>query len=120
VERTVAYAKERAAFGAPLINLQTVRFTLAEVKTKTAVARAFLDDCIAEHLRGALTVDKAAMAKYWLTDAQGEVIDTCLQLHGGYGYMAEYDIAQMWTDARVQRIYGGTNEIMKELIGRAL
>ena len=120
VERTVAYAKAREAFGAPLINLQTVRFTLAEVKTKTAVARAFLDDCIADHLRGALTVDKAAMAKYWLTDAQGEVIDTCLQLHGGYGYMSEYDIAQMWTDARVQRIYGGTNEIMKELIGRAL
>ncbi|MEM1065361.1 MAG: acyl-CoA dehydrogenase family protein [Pseudomonadota bacterium] len=120
VERTIAYAKEREAFGAPLLNLQTVRFTLAEAKTKTAVARAFLDECISDHLRGALTVEKAAMAKYWLTDTQGEVLDTCLQLHGGYGFMAEYDIAQMWTDARVQRIYGGTNEIMKELIGRAL
>ncbi|MEL6799583.1 MAG: acyl-CoA dehydrogenase family protein [Pseudomonadota bacterium] len=120
VARTIAYAKEREAFGAPLVNLQTVRFTLAEAKTKTAVARAFLDECIADHLRGALTVEKAAMAKYWLTDTQGEVLDMCLQLHGGYGFMAEYDIAQMWTDARVQRIYGGTNEIMKELIGRAL
>ncbi|MEL6644366.1 MAG: acyl-CoA dehydrogenase family protein [Pseudomonadota bacterium] len=120
VERTIAYAKEREAFGAPLLNLQTVRFTLAEAKTKTAVARAFLDECIAEHLRGELTVEKAAMAKYWLSDTQGEVLDACLQLHGGYGFMAEYDIAQMWTDARVQRIYGGTNEIMKELIGRAL
>lgn len=120
IERTIAYAKEREAFGAPLLKLQTVRFTLAEAKTKTAVARAFLDECIAEHLRGALTVEKAAMAKYWLTDTQGEVLDACLQLHGGYGFMAEYDIAQMWTDARVQRIYGGTNEIMKELIGRAL
>ncbi len=120
VERTVAYAKEREAFGGPILKHQAVRFALAEAKTKTAVARAFLDACIADHLRGELTVEKAAMAKYWITDIQGEVIDACLQLHGGYGYMAEYDIAQMWTDARVQRIYGGTNEIMKELIGRAL
>jgi long-chain-acyl-CoA dehydrogenase len=75
-------------------------------------------NCIAEHLLGNLTVEKAAMAKYWLSDTQGEVLDECLQLHGGYGYMQEYDIAEMWTDGRVQRIYGGTNEVMKELISR--
>lgn len=120
VERTVAYAKEREAFGKPILSFQNTRFTLAECQTKTVVARAFFDACMAEHLRGELSVEKAAMAKYWLTDTQGEVIDDCVQLHGGYGYMAEYDIAQMWTDARVQRIYGGTNEIMKELIGRSL
>jgi long-chain-acyl-CoA dehydrogenase len=120
VARTVAYAKERQAFGGPLTQFQNTRFKLAECQTKTTVARAFLDACITEHLRGELSVEKAAMAKYWITDTQGEVLDDCLQLHGGYGYMAEYDIAEMWTDARVQRIYGGTNEIMKELIARAL
>jgi len=120
VARTIAYAKERQAFGGPLTQFQNTRFKLAECQTKTTVARAFLDECIAEHLRGELSVEKAAMAKYWITDTQGEVLDDCLQLHGGYGYMAEYDIAEMWTDARVQRIYGGTNEIMKELIARAL
>jgi long-chain-acyl-CoA dehydrogenase len=120
VERTIAYTKERQAFGGPLTQFQNTRFKLAECRTKTTVARAFLDECIAEHLRGELSVEKAAMAKYWITDTQGEVLDECLQLHGGYGYMAEYDIAEMWTDARVQRIYGGTNEIMKELIARAL
>jgi long-chain-acyl-CoA dehydrogenase len=120
VARTIAYAKERQAFGGPLTQFQNTRFKLAECQTKTTVARAFLDECIAEHLRGELSVEKAAMAKYWITDTQGEVLDQCLQLHGGYGYMAEYDIAEMWTDARVQRIYGGTNEIMKELIARAL
>jgi len=120
VDRTVAYAKEREAFGGPILQFQNTRFKLAECRTKTAVCRAFMDECIAEHMCGALSVEKAAMAKYWLTDAQGEVIDECLQLHGGYGYMQEYDIAEMWADARVQRIYGGTNEIMKELIARAL
>ena len=120
VSRTVQYCKEREAFGGPLTQFQNTRFKLAEVKTKTTVSRAFLDECITEHLNGNLTVEKAAMAKYWLTDTQGEVIDECLQLHGGYGYMQEYDIAEMWTDARVQRIYGGTNEIMKELIARSL
>ena len=103
-----------------MTQFQNTRFKLAEVKTKTLVSRAFLDECITDHLRGDLSVEKAAMAKYWLTDTQGEVIDECLQLHGGYGYMQEYDIAEMWTDARVQRIYGGTNEIMKELIARTL
>ena len=120
VEMTVDYAKERHAFGKPILSFQNTRFKLAECKTKTAVTRAFVDECIAEHMQCALSVEKAAMAKYWASDAQGEVIDDCLQLHGGYGYMAEYDISQMWADARVQRIYGGTNEIMKELIGRAL
>ena len=120
VERTITYCKEREAFGGNLLQFQNTRFKLAECKTKTVVARAFLDQCIAEHLRGELTVDRAAMAKYWLTDTQGEVLDECLQLHGGYGFMQEYAIAEMWTDARVQRIYGGTNEIMKELISRNL
>ena len=120
VSRTIKYCKEREAFGGPLTQFQNTRFKLAEVKTKTTVSRAFLDECITEHLKGELTVEKAAMAKYWLTDTQGEVIDDCLQLHGGYGYMQECDIAEMWTDARVQRIYGGTNEIMKELIARSL
>ncbi|MBL4768678.1 MAG: acyl-CoA dehydrogenase family protein [Rhodobacteraceae bacterium] len=120
VERTIAYCKEREAFGGPLTQFQNTRFKLAECKTKTIVARAFLDQCISEHLRGELTVEKAAMAKYWTTDVQGEVLDECLQLHGGYGYMIETAVGEMWADARVQRIYGGTNEIMKELIARSL
>jgi alkylation response protein AidB-like acyl-CoA dehydrogenase len=120
VERTIAYCNEREAFGGTLMQFQNTRFKLAEVLTKTKVARAFLDECIAEHLESRLTVEKAAMAKYWTTDTQGEVLDDCLQLHGGYGFMQEYDVAEMWTDARVQRIYGGTNEIMKELIARPL
>jgi long-chain-acyl-CoA dehydrogenase len=120
VARTIQYCKEREAFGGPLTQFQNTRFQLAEVKTKTMVARAFLDECISEHLRGELTVDKAAMQKYWLTDTQGEVLDACLQLHGGYGFMQEYAVGEMWADARVQRIYGGTNEIMKELIARNL
>ncbi|KUF11246.1 acyl-CoA dehydrogenase family protein [Pseudoponticoccus marisrubri] len=120
VERTIAYCKTREAFGGPLTQFQNTRFQLAECRTKTTVARAFLDSCIEAHLQGALSVERAAMAKYWLTDTQGEVLDACLQLHGGYGYMQEYAVAEMWTDARVQRIYGGTNEIMKELIARSL
>ncbi|NCW53442.1 MAG: acyl-CoA dehydrogenase [Rhodobacteraceae bacterium] len=120
IERTITYCKEREAFGGPILQFQNTKFKLAECKTKTMVARAFLDNCIGEHLRGELTVEKAAMCKYWLTDTQGEVLDDCLQLHGGYGFMQEYAIAEMWTDARVQRIYGGTNEIMKELIARNL
>ena len=119
VARTIEYCKERQAFGGPIMQFQNTRFKLAECQTKTTVARAFLDECISEHLKGELTVEKAAMAKYWLTDTQGEVLDECLQLHGGYGFMQEYAVAEMWTDARVQRIYGGTNEIMKELISRS-
>ncbi|KJZ25363.1 acyl-CoA dehydrogenase family protein [Tritonibacter mobilis] len=120
VERTIAYCKEREAFGGPLTQFQNTRFKLAECLTKSKVARAFLDECMVDHLRGNLSVDKAAMAKYWITDTQGAVLDECLQLHGGYGFMQEYAVAEMWTDARVQRIYGGTNEIMKELIARSL
>ncbi len=120
LERTLKYTAEREAFGGPLTQFQNTRFQLAEIATKTAVARSFLDQCIAEHLQGRLTVERAAMAKWWLTDTQGEVLDACVQLHGGYGYMVEYEVGEMWADARVQRIYGGTNEIMKELIARAL
>ncbi|WP_417210118.1 acyl-CoA dehydrogenase family protein [Antarctobacter sp.] len=120
VDRTIRYCKEREAFGGPLTQFQNTRFKLAECQTKTTVARAFLDACMAEHLEGKLSVEKAAMAKYWLSDTQGEVLDECVQLHGGYGFMQEYAVAEMWADARVQRIYGGTNEIMKELIARAL
>jgi acyl-CoA dehydrogenase len=120
VERTVAYCRERHAFGKPILEHQTVRFTLAECKTQAVVARAFLDSCIAAHLSGQLSVEMAAMCKWWLTDLQGQVLDACVQLHGGYGFMQDVAVAEMWTDARVQRIYGGTNEIMKDLIGRYL
>jgi len=120
VEQTIAYCKEREAFGGPIMQFQNTKFKLAECKTNTIAARAFLDKCIEKHLRGELSVETAAMAKYWTTDLQGKVLDECLQLHGGYGFMMEYPIAEMWTDARVQRIYGGTNEIMKELISRSL
>lgn len=120
VEATIAYCKERQAFGQPIINFQNTRFKLAECKTNATVARAFLDSCISAHLKGELNVETAAMCKYWLSDLQCSVIDECLQLHGGYGFMQEYAVAEMWTDARVQRIYGGTNEIMKELVGRSL
>jgi acyl-CoA dehydrogenase len=120
VERTIAYCKDREAFGKPIIEFQNTRFKLAECKTAAVVARSFLDTCIAAHLKGALTVEMAAMCKYWLTDLQCQVLDDCVQLHGGYGFMQDYAVAEMWTDARVQRIYGGTNEIMKDLIGRFL
>jgi len=120
VQRTIDYCKEREAFGKPIIHFQNTRFKLAECKTRTVVARSFLDNCIEAHLNNELSVETAAMCKYWLTDEQNQVIDECLQLHGGYGFMQEYAIAEMWTDARVQRIYGGTNEIMKELISRNL
>ena len=119
LERTIAYTKERKAFGKSLAEFQNTRFKLAECKTKTTIARAFLDQCIFKHMHGDLTTEEASMAKYWLSDTQGDVIDECVQLHGGYGYMQEYEVAEMWADARVQRIYGGTNEIMKELIARS-
>ena len=120
VELTTAYVKERTAFGKPLIGHQNTRMVLAECATRARVSRVFLDDCIARHVRGELDVATAAMAKYWLTEGQCEVVDRCLQLFGGYGYTTDYPIAQMYADARAQKIYGGTNEIMKELIARAL
>jgi len=117
---TIQYCKDRKAFGRPIGKFQNTRFKLAEMKTKIEVSRSFIDDCILELNAGKLTVEKAAMAKYWMTDIQNEVVDECLQLHGGYGYMLEYDIAKAWRDSRAQKIYGGTNEIMKEIIGRAM
>ena len=120
LEHTLAYVKERKAFGKAIIDFQNTRFKLAELKTKAKIARVFVDDCIAKHLKGELDVATAAMAKYWTTDLQCELIDECLQFHGGYGYMWEFPIARLYADARVQKIYGGTNEIMKELIGRTL
>jgi acyl-CoA dehydrogenase len=120
VSLTIKYVKERTAFGKPLIDFQNTRFKLAECKTETRIGRVFLDDCIQRFIAGKLDHVTAAMAKYWLTDCQCRVIDECAQLHGGYGYMTEYPIARMWADSRVQRIYAGTNEIMKELIGSSL
>ncbi|QQS12110.1 MAG: acyl-CoA dehydrogenase family protein [Rhodospirillales bacterium] len=120
LEQTIAYVKERKAFGKPIIDFQNTRFKLAELKTKATVARAYVDDCVAKHLRGEFTVAEAAMAKYWMSDLQCEIVDQCLQFFGGYGYMWEYPIARLYADSRVQKIYGGTNEIMKEIIGRTL
>jgi acyl-CoA dehydrogenase len=117
---TTKYAKDRVAFGNPLIDFQNTRFKLAQCTTEVHIGRVFLDNCIERFLDGQLDSVTAAMAKYWLTECQCRVIDECLQLHGGYGYMTEYPIARMWADSRVQRIYGGTNEIMKELIGHSL
>ncbi len=117
---TTKYCKERMAFGKPLLDFQNTRFKLAECKTEAHIMRVFLDNCIERLMTGDLDTTTAAMSKYWLTDRQCAIIDECVQLHGGYGYMAEYPIARMWTDSRVQRIYAGTNEIMKELIARSL
>jgi acyl-CoA dehydrogenase len=117
---TLDYVKERKAFGKAVIENQSVQFRLAECKTEATVARVFVNHCIEQHLAGKLDGATASMAKYWLSDLQGKIVDDCLQLHGGYGYMDEYPIARMYKDARVSRIYGGTNEIMKLLIARAL
>ena len=120
LEMTLEYVKERRAFGQPIGSFQYNRFTLAELATKVQIARVFLNTCIAELNAGRLSVTDAAMAKWWTTDLQNAVADACLQLHGGYGYMNEYPISKAWRDSRVQSIYGGTNEIMKEIIGRSL
>ena len=117
---TTRYVKERTAFGKPLIEFQNTRFKLAECRTEARVGRVFLDDCIERFLAGERDAVSCAMAKYWLTDSQCRIVDECVQLHGGYGYMAEHPIARMWADSRVQRIYAGTNEIMKELIAWSL
>jgi alkylation response protein AidB-like acyl-CoA dehydrogenase len=120
VDLTIAYARERKAFGKTLLEMQNTRFKLAEAKTIAHVGRVFIDSCIERYMAGTLDTATASMAKWWLTDMQCQVIDECLQLFGGYGYMREYPIAQMYADARVQRIYGGSNEIMKEIIARTL
>ena len=120
LEWTVQYARDRKAFGKPIISLQTVAHTLAEIKTEIEVTQTFVDRCIEEKVAGKLDAATASMAKYWASEMQFRVLDRCVQLHGGYGYMHEYPIARAWADARVARIYGGTNEIMKELISRSL
>ena len=120
VQWTCEHVRQRSAFGAPLADKQTVRHRLAEAHANTRVARAFLDDCLRRHLAGALDTATASIAKFWCTEMQFRVLDECLQLFGGYGYMREYPIARAWVDARVQRIYGGTTEIMKEIVARDL
>ena len=117
---TSKYVKERMAFGKPLIDLQNTRFKLAECKTEAHIGRVFIDHCIEQFIAGKLGGVTAAMAKYWLTDCQCRIVDECLQLHGGNGYLIDYPIARMWTDSRTQRIYAGANEIMKELIASSL
>ncbi len=120
LEITLEYCKERTAFGKPIGSFQNSRFKLAEMKTETEIARVFVDRCIEELNAGNLTAETAAMAKWWTSDLQKRVVDQCVQLHGGYGYMMEYPIARLYLDARVQSIYAGTNEIMKEIIGRSM
>ncbi len=118
--QTLEYVKERKAFGRPIGTFQNSRFKMAEMKTEITITRAFVDQCISKYVAGTCGVDEAAMAKYYTTDLLCKVADECLQLHGGYGYTKEYKIGQAWIDARVGRIYAGTNEIMKELIGKTM
>ena len=120
LQATLEYTKERQAFGQPIWAFQNTKFRLAELSTLVRIARTFIDDCITRRVNGALDSETAAMAKWWITDTQQKVLDECVQLHGGYGYMNEYLVCRLFADARVQRIYGGTNEIMKELISRSL
>jgi acyl-CoA dehydrogenase len=120
IDWTMDYTKERKAFGTTVASFQTTRFKLAELQTEVQVARVFVDRCTELLLEGKLDTATASMAKYWCSDLQCKVIDECVQLHGGYGFMWEYPIARAWADARVQRIYGGTNEIMKEVIARSI
>ena len=117
---TIDYVKQRKAFGQAIIEFQNTQFELAECKTDATIAKVFLDHCIERHVRGELDTVTASMAKYRTSDMQADVIDRCLQLFGGYGYMDEYPISRMYRDARVLRIYAGTNEIMKLLIARSL
>ncbi len=120
LEHTLQYVRERKAFGQAVSEFQNTRFRLAEAKSEADIARVFVNHCIDRLVEGQLDVPTAATAKWWTTQKQNEIIDMCVQLHGGYGYMLEYPIAHMWADARVQKIYGGTNEIMKELVARSL
>jgi acyl-CoA dehydrogenase len=117
---TISYVKERKVFGKRLMDFQNTRMVLAEAKTATSVTRTFVESCIERLIAGTLDAETAAMAKWWATDQQCEIIDNCVQLHGGYGYMLEYPVARMWTDGRIQKIWGGSNEVMKDLIARAL
>ncbi|MBK4738726.1 acyl-CoA dehydrogenase family protein [Noviherbaspirillum pedocola] len=119
-EATLQYVREREAFGQPIAEFQNTKFKLAEIATHCKVARIYVDQCIEDLVAGKLDTVGASMVKYWASDLQNKVVDECLQLFGGYGYMNEYLIGRMYVDARIQRIYGGTNEIMKEVISRAL
>ena len=120
VELTSKYVNERKAFGNALVEFQNTRFKLAECQTEAHIGRVFLDHCIEDFIAGRIDHTTVAMAKYWLSDCECRIVDECLQLHGGYGYMTEYPIARMWTDSRVHRIYAGTNEVLKELIASSL
>jgi acyl-CoA dehydrogenase len=120
LEETIAFTKERKAFGKTIWDFQNTQFTLAELKARATAAKVFVNHCIAQHLEGKLDVPTACMAKLWLTELQGEVVDKCLQLHGGSGYINDYPIARMFRDSRVSRIFGGSNEIMKMVIARGM
>ena len=120
LETTVAYVKERKAFGQTIWDFQNTQFVLADLKARGTAARVFVNDCIAKLLKGELDVATASMAKYWVTELQSEVVDKCLQLHGGAGYINEYPIAKMYRDSRITRIFGGSNEVMKMLIARSM
>ncbi|MEO1967223.1 MAG: acyl-CoA dehydrogenase family protein [Sphingomonadaceae bacterium] len=120
LDTTVEYVKQRKAFGQTIWDFQNTQFVLADLKARGTAAKVFLNDCIAKLLRGELDVTTASIAKYWLTELQGEVVDKCLQLHGGWGYINEYPIAKMFRDSRITRIFGGSNEIMKMLIARSM
>ena len=120
LDMTLEYVKERKAFGRPIGTFQNSRFVLADLHTKITITRTFMDSVVQKYVDGTCTVPEAAMAKYWTTDLLSEVTDACVQLFGGYGYTTEYKISEMWVDSRVNRIYAGTNEIMKELVGRSL
>ena len=120
LDLTLEYVKERTAFGQPIGSFQNSRFRLAEMATEVEIAQTFVDRCVLALNAGELTAEEAAMAKWWCTELQKRVVDTCVQLHGGYGYMLEYPIARAYADARITTIYGGTTEIMKEIIGKSL
>jgi acyl-CoA dehydrogenase len=120
LDKTIAYTKDRVVFGKPLLEFQNTRFKLADVKARTQMLRVFIDDCLQKLLDGELTPETAAMAKLTSAELHGQLLDELLQLHGGYGYMSEYDVGRAWVDARVARIYAGTSEIMKEIIARTL
>jgi alkylation response protein AidB-like acyl-CoA dehydrogenase len=120
LDTTLEYVKERKAFGKPIGSFQHSKFVLAELHTEVTIAERFVDDCVRAHNAGEFDATEASMAKWWTTELQGRVTDTCVQLHGGYGYMTEYSVTRAYADARISRIYGGTTEIMKEVIGRSL
>ncbi len=120
LDLTVQSCKDRTAFGTPIGTFQNTRFELAEMHTEVTVAETYLEKAILEHNAGRFTAEDAAMAKWWTTELQKRVVDRCLQLHGGYGYMLEYPVAKAFIDSRIQTIYGGTTEIMKEIVGRSL